>query len=352
VKRGEDGVQLVNCQHFTYTCVVVQDLRFRIPCRVVITHALVGPSGKRCVAENHPGLFGAGKKALPENVKRSRYRLNFGARFSVGIFPRDQQRGQPCDGSSEKYGEDDDGDHPLARRLLKRSAFVPGFSQHATMISNRRRGSRMKGQDIGPFWQFDPDGIGGPFRGIVLRQLRSKAPRLYANHGVQLGIKIGLAAKDFGRDLILFQGNARMVQYVFGKIPEQFAEGFRAMQGLTADESFDLPKILRALGHKEFCYIDVTIGYQGLDVRARVRVIACNSIKRAETSAWCRLIDMKHHEYESWWPRMCRFPVRGDCHSGWMGCPGARADRTRLANWPAGSEVQQKLSIRRGRGAL
>jgi hypothetical protein len=128
------------------------------------------------------------------------------------------------------------------------------------MISQRRRGSGMKRQDIGPFWQFDPDGIGGPFGGVVLRQLRSKAPRLYANHGVQLGIKIRLAAKDFGRDLILFQGNARMVQNVFGKITEQFAEGFRSMQGLTADESFNLPKILRAFGHKEPCYINVTGG--------------------------------------------------------------------------------------------
>jgi len=73
-------------------------------------------------------------------------RVEFRARFSVGTFPRDQQRGQPSYGSSEKYGEDDDGDHPLTRRLLKRSAFVPGFSRHATMISNRRRGSRMKRQ--------------------------------------------------------------------------------------------------------------------------------------------------------------------------------------------------------------
>src|ERR1700682_4390571 len=214
VKRGEDGVQLVDCQDFTYACVVIQDLRFRIRCRVVITHALVGPSRKGRIAENHPGLFGAGQKALPENVKRGRCRLNFGARFGGGIFSRDQPRGQPSDGSSEKYGEDDDGDHPLARGLLKRSTFVPGFSQRGAMISHRRRGSWMKRQDIGPFWQFDPDGIGGPFGAIVLRQLRSKTPRLYANHGVQLGIKIRLAAKDFGRNLILFEGNARMVKNV------------------------------------------------------------------------------------------------------------------------------------------
>src|SRR6267142_6820144 len=202
----------------------------------------------------------AGKKALPENMKRRGCRVNFGARFRIGIFPREQQRGQTSDGNSEKYGQDDDGDHPVARRLLKRSAFVPGFSQRATMISHRRRGSWMKRQDIGPFWQFNPDGISGPFGGIVLRQLRSKAPRLYANHGVQLGVKIRLAAKDFGRNLILFQGNARMIQNVFGKITEQFAEGFRAMEGLAADESFNLPKILRALGHMDSCYIDVTRG--------------------------------------------------------------------------------------------
>jgi len=51
-----------------------------------------------------------------------------------------------------------------------------------------------------------------------------------------------------------------MVQNVFGEIAEQFAEGFRAMQGLAADESFNLTKILRTLGHKASCYIDVTRG--------------------------------------------------------------------------------------------
>src|ERR1700694_4463516 len=259
VKRGEDGVQLVDCQHFTYPCVVIQDLRFRIPCRVVIAHALVGPSGKRRIAENHPGLFGAGQKALPENMKRGRYGLNFGARFGGGIFPCDKQRNQPSNSSGEKDGQDDDGDHPLARRLQKESTVAPGFSRRTAMISNRRRGSLVKRQDVGPFWQLNPDGIGRPLGGIVLRQLRSKAPRLNANHGVQLGIKIGLAAKNFGRNLILFQGDTRMVQDVFRKITEQFAEGFRAMQSLAADESFHLPKILRTLGHKESCYIDVTL---------------------------------------------------------------------------------------------
>src|SRR5258708_40064571 len=211
VKRGEDGVQLVDCQHFTYACVVIQDLRFRIRCRVVITHAPVGPPRKRRVAENHPGLFGAGKKALPENMKRRGCRVNFGARFRIGIVPREQQRGQTSDGNSEKYGEDDDGDHPVARRLLKRRAFVPGFSQRATMISHRRRGSWMKRQDIGPFCQFDPDWIGGPFGVVGLLPLRSKAPRLYPNHGVQLRAKMRLASKTFAPTFTPFHAQPQLL---------------------------------------------------------------------------------------------------------------------------------------------
>ncbi len=51
-----------------------------------------------------------------------------------------------------------------------------------------------------------------------------------------------------------------MVQNVFGEIAEQFAKGFRAMQGLAANELFNLTKILGTLSHGGSCYIDVTRG--------------------------------------------------------------------------------------------
>jgi len=100
-KQAEDSIQLVDCQHFADTRVVIQDLRFRIARRVVIAHALVGPSRKRGVAENNPGLFGASQKTLPENVKRRWRRLNFGTGIRSGIFSSDKQSSQPNDGGGE-----------------------------------------------------------------------------------------------------------------------------------------------------------------------------------------------------------------------------------------------------------
>ena len=62
-----------------------------------------------------------------------------------------------------------------------------------------------------------------------------------------MGIEVGGAAENLGRNLILLDGSAGMIQDVLGEIAEQLAQLLGAVQGVTIYELIDLPEILLSL---------------------------------------------------------------------------------------------------------
>ena len=79
-----------------------------------------------------------------------------------------------------------------------------------------------------------------------------------ANHGVELRVEVGLAAKDFGGDLIFLHGDARMLDGLFGKITEKLAERFGTVKSVTAYQTLDFSEKLRSVNHGDSGDIDVT----------------------------------------------------------------------------------------------
>src|SRR5271169_985782 len=107
----------------------------------------------------------------------------------------------------------------------------------------------MKGKDICALRKLHDNGVFDSVGAVILGDLRPKASRLHANHGIQLRIEIGGAAKDFRGDLEFLNRNARMIHGMLCQIAEQFAKGLRAMQGMAADEPIDLLEELLPFGH-------------------------------------------------------------------------------------------------------
>ena len=88
-------------------------------------------------------------------------------------------------------------------------------------------------------------------RGVVLGKFGAQAAGLDANHGVELGIKVGLAAKKLSGNLVFLDGSTGMVQGLPGKITEEFAKGFRAMKRLALGQLFHCGEVLRPVAHAE-----------------------------------------------------------------------------------------------------
>src|ERR1700730_1143441 len=79
----ESIVEGVHSQNFTYARVVIQDPRFAVACSIVVTHAGIGASHKRRIAENDQRLRVSGEKAIPESAHRNRSREGFHGRTSL-----------------------------------------------------------------------------------------------------------------------------------------------------------------------------------------------------------------------------------------------------------------------------
>ena len=73
-------------------------------------------------------------------------------------------------------------------------------------------------QDVGTFREFNEDGILSPIGVVVFSQLRTKPPRLNADHGIYLRVEVCRASEDLSRNLVFLDGRSRMVQGMLSEI--------------------------------------------------------------------------------------------------------------------------------------
>ena len=81
--------------------------------------------------------------------------------------------------------------------------------------------------------KFDDNGVPGTVRPVVLGELYSKPPGLNTDHRVELRIEIRGTPKHLGRYLVFLDRRTRVIQDMFGKVAQQFAQRFRAMQDMA-----------------------------------------------------------------------------------------------------------------------
>ncbi len=91
----------------------------------------------------------------------------------------------------------------------------------------------MERERVRPLGNLDHNRIFGALLRIVLGELYSQAPRLHADRGITLRIESGRSAQNFGGNLVFLQGDAGMIQGVFGEVAQQFAQRFGAVQAMT-----------------------------------------------------------------------------------------------------------------------
>ncbi len=91
----------------------------------------------------------------------------------------------------------------------------------------------MKRERVGALGNLDHDEIVGALVRVVFREFDPQASGLHPDGGVALGIESGRAAQNFGGNLVLLEGDAGVIERVFGEVAEQFAEGFRSVQAMA-----------------------------------------------------------------------------------------------------------------------
>src|SRR5713101_1492541 len=72
LEQAKDMVQVADCQHLSYPCVMIQDVLRRVPRRIEVAHSRFRPPDKSRITENHPRLFRRAEEWSPEDLKRSR----------------------------------------------------------------------------------------------------------------------------------------------------------------------------------------------------------------------------------------------------------------------------------------
>ena len=98
-------------------------------------------------------------------------------------------------------------------------------------------GPWMEGENVSAFGQIHPDRVvSRSVATVILGEFGTKAPSLYADHRVDLGIEIILSAKYFSGDLIFLEWSAWMIEGVFGDITKKFAKGLRTVQDGAAGQ--------------------------------------------------------------------------------------------------------------------
>src|ERR1700740_2853553 len=102
----------------------------------------------------------------------------------------------------------------------------------------------MERQRIRTFGELHPDGIVNALVRIVLGEFYPQPSRLDPNRGVALRIEPSRPPQNLGGNLIFLQRGPRVIEGMLGKILEQFAERFRAMQDMTFSKSIYLLEAL------------------------------------------------------------------------------------------------------------
>jgi hypothetical protein len=106
----------------------------------------------------------------------------------------------------------------------------------------------VESQDVGATRELDDDRIFGAVRVVVFGEFYAKTPGLDADHGIELRIEVRGAAENFGRNLILLDGSAGMVESMFGEIAQELTQLLRPMQGVAVHQLIDLTEILISFG--------------------------------------------------------------------------------------------------------
>ena len=84
----------------------------------------------------------------------------------------------------------------------------------------------MEREDVGASGELDDDGVFSAIGVVVFGELYAETASLDPDHGVQLRIEVGGSTEDLGRNLILLDGRAGMIEGVLSKITQEFAELF------------------------------------------------------------------------------------------------------------------------------
>ena len=91
----------------------------------------------------------------------------------------------------------------------------------------------VKREHVRTLRKFDDNGVPGAICAVVFGELYAQAPGLNADHRVELRIEIRGTPKHLRCNLIFLDWCARMIQDMFGKVAQQFAQRFRAMQDMA-----------------------------------------------------------------------------------------------------------------------
>src|SRR5260370_25888289 len=102
----------------------------------------------------------------------------------------------------------------------------------------------MECDGVSALGEFDADGIGCAFVGIVFQKLAAQATSLDTDHGIDRGVKIRGAAKLLCRNLVFLQGSARVFDGVVSEITQQFTQRLGTMEDGTGGGLLHLPYLL------------------------------------------------------------------------------------------------------------
>lgn len=117
---------------------------------------------------------------------------------------------------------------------------------------------QVKRQSIRSFGNFHSDGIVNTLMRVVLSEFDPKPSGLDSDRRVALRIEACGPSQDLGSDLIFLQGDTRVIERVLGKIAEQFAKRFRAMQDMTFCKSIYLLEALLSANRQWVCDSHIT----------------------------------------------------------------------------------------------
>src|SRR5882672_3018763 len=240
MQQVEDPVQVVNCEHFPDTCVMIEDYRrHSVAAANEIAHAGLGSTNEFCIAEDHPRFFRSGNEWLPKSHKHGGRR--FGARFHHLSVTRQQPSDRDHSGHQEQ-GQANDRDRPPARSTSDAGFLCREIVGVLSMVLGRPVPG-MERKQIGPLWHLHLNGVVNSLRSVVLGQLQAQSPCLYSDGGVQLRVEGSGTPEDLCGDLVFLEWSSRMIQRVLGQIAQQFPEGFRAMQGMAVRNLLDLGEV-------------------------------------------------------------------------------------------------------------
>ena len=100
-------------------------------------------------------------------------------------------------------------------------------------MGSRLGRTEVERERVRPLGNLHHNRIVGALIGVVFGEFDSQAAGLHPNRRITLRVESGRAPQNFGSDLVLLEGDTRMIKRVFSEIPEQFAQRFRSVEAMT-----------------------------------------------------------------------------------------------------------------------